>query len=142
MSSNLSSYKHSVGQSIYHFVWAPKYRYNMFRKDETARECEVVLTNIASQHKMKMFEVFVMPDHVHVLVGIPPTMSVSKALQLLKGGSSFQMFRLHPNFRKRYPKGKFWSAGKCFRSVGEADFETVKKYVKNQAERDTDSKDS
>ena len=73
-----------------------------------------------------------MPDHVHTAVGIPPTMSVSKALQLLKGTSSRELFKRKPNFRLRYPKGHLWSQGKFYRSVGDTDAETAIQYVRNQ----------
>jgi len=73
-----------------------------------------------------------MPDHIYALVSIPYTMSVSKALQLLKGGSAYELFRKKSVFRKRYPRGHFWSLGKFYRSVGDADLETVTKYVQDQ----------
>ena len=73
-----------------------------------------------------------MPDHIHTVVGIPPTMSVSKALQLLKGTSSRELFKRKPNFRKRYPKGHLWSPGKFYRSVGDTDAETAIQYVRDQ----------
>lgn len=73
-----------------------------------------------------------MPDHVHLIAGIPPTMSVSDALRILKGGSAYELFRAKPNFRKRYPKGHFWSSGKFYRSIGDADLEITRNYVRNQ----------
>jgi putative transposase len=73
-----------------------------------------------------------MPDHIHVVVGIPPTMSVSDAFRLLKGCSSHELFKEKPNFRKRYPRGHFWSPGKFYRTVGDADLETTRSYVRNQ----------
>jgi Transposase and inactivated derivatives len=59
-------------------------------------------------------------------------MSVSEAFRLLKGASSYRLFRKKPNFRKRYPRGHFWSPGKFYRSVGDADLETTRNYVRNQ----------
>ena len=73
-----------------------------------------------------------MPDHVHLIAGIPPTMSVSDALRILKGGLSHELFRKKPNFRKRYPKGHLWSPGKFYRSIGDADLETTRSYLRNQ----------
>jgi len=51
----------------------------------------------------------VMSDHIHAVVEIPSTMSVSQAFHLLKGASSRELFKQKPNFRKRYPRGHFWS---------------------------------
>ena len=114
---DLISGSHSVGQNLYHLEWCPKYRYKMFMKEENKKLCEDILKEVAKRHKMKMEELSVMPDHIHAVVGIPLTMSVSQAFHLLKGASSSELFRQKPNFRKRYPKGHFWSPGKFYRSV-------------------------
>ena len=108
----LVSGSRSVGQNLYHLEWCPKYRYNMFKRQENKKLCEDVLHEVAIRHKIKITELSVMSDHIHTVVGIPPTMSVSKALQLLKGASSRELFKRKPHFRCRYPKGHFWSSGK------------------------------
>ena len=129
---NLISGSHSIGQNLYHLEWCPKYRYNMFKREENKKLCEEVLHEVAKRHNIIITELSVMPDHIHTVVGIPPTMSVSKALQLLKGGSSRELFKRKPHLRCRYHKGHFWSPGKFYRSVGDADMDTVLQYVRNQ----------
>ncbi len=129
---DLVSGSHSVGQNLYHLKWCPKYRYKMFMKEENKKLCEEVLHKVAKCHHIKIDELSVMPDHIHTVVEIPPTMSVSKALQLLKGTSSRELFRRKPNFRLRYPKGHLWSPGKFYRSVGDTDAETAIQYVRDQ----------
>ena len=114
---------------MYHLEWCPKYRYNMLRKQENKNLCEDILEEVAKRHKIKIEELSVMPDHIHTLVGIPPTMSVSKALHLLKGASAHELFKRKPNFRKRYPKGHFWSPGKFYRSVGNVSFDVIQNYI-------------
>ena len=128
----LVSGSHSIGQNMYHLEWCPKYRYNMFKREENKKLCEEVLYEVAKRYDIEITELSVMPDHIHTVVGIPPTMSVSKALQLLKGASSREIFKRRPHFRCRYPKGHFWSPGKFYRSVGDADAETVLQYVRDQ----------
>ena len=128
----LVSGSHSSGQNLYHLEWCPKYRYKMFMKEENKKLCEEILREVAERNKIKITELSVMPDHIHTVVGIPPTMSVSKALQLLKGTSSKELFRRKPNFRLRYPKGHLWSPGKFYRSVGDTDAETAIQYVRDQ----------
>ena len=123
---------HSVGQNLYHLEWCPKYRYKMFMKEENKKFCEEILGDVAERHKMKIEELSVMPDHIHAVVENPPTMSVSQAFHLLKGASSRELFKQNPDFRKRYPRGHFWSPGKFYRSVGDADTETVMQYVRDQ----------
>ena len=129
---DLISGSHSIGQNLYHLEWCPKYRYNMFKQEENKKLCEEVLRKVAKRHNIKITELCVMPDHIHTVVGIPPTMSVSKALQLLKGASSHELFKRKPHFRCRYPKGHIWSPGKFYRSVGDTDAETVFQYVRDQ----------
>jgi len=104
----------------------------MFMKEENKKLCEDILETVAERHKIKIEELSVMPDHIHAVVGIPPTMSVSQALHLLKGASSRELFKQKPNFRRRYPRGHFWSPGKFYRSIGDTDTETVIQYVRDQ----------
>lgn len=103
----LVSGSHSVVQNLYHLEWCPKYRYNMFRGKGNKKLCEEILHEVAAMHNIGMIELSVMPDHIHTVVLIPPTMSVSKALQLLKGASSCELFRRQPLFRCRYARGSF-----------------------------------
>ena len=138
---NLISGSHSIGQNLYHLEWCPKYRYNMFKREENKKLCEEVLHEVAKRHNIIITELSVMPDHIHTVVGIPPTMSVSKALQLLKGGSSRELFKRKPHLRCRYHKGHFWSPGKFYRSVGDADMDTVLQYVRNQRLQQTSLND-
>jgi len=104
----------------------------MFRKQEHKNLFEQILRTIATRHKIKLIEVAIMPDHVHLVVSLPPTMSVSNAFHLLKGASAHEIFKQKPDFRKRYPRGHFWSPGKFYRTTGDADLGTVIKYVKEQ----------
>ena len=129
---NLVSGSHSIGQNLYHLEWCPKYRYNMFRGKGNKKLCEDILQEVAERHNIEIVELGVMPDHVHIVVQLPATMSVSQALHLLKGASSYELFRRQPLFRYRYSRGNFWSPGKFYRSVGDADTATVLEYVKNQ----------
>ena len=128
----LVSGSYSKGQNLYHLEWCPKYRYNMFIGKGNKKLCEDILHEIAEQHKIGIVELSGMSDHIHIVVQLSPTMSVSQALHLLKGGSSYELFRQQPLFRFRYSRGSFWSPGKFYRSVGDADAETVLEYVRNQ----------
>ena len=129
---DLVSGSHSIGQNLYHLEWCPKYRYNMFRGKGNKKLCEDILHEVAERHNIGLVELSVMSDHIHVVVQLPSTMSVSKALQLLKGASSYELFRQQPLFRYRYSHGSFWSPGKFYRSVGDTDTATVLEYVRNQ----------
>ena len=131
-SGNFVNKNHGVGLNQHHLEWCPKYRYSCMRRPEFAVEMEKILREIAAAHKIAILEIAVMPDHIHAFISIPFCMSVSMALQLLKGGSSYRFFRLHPNFRLRYPKGHFWSPGHFSRSVSNVSASTIVNYIRNQ----------
>lgn len=132
MMNGLVSSSHAVSQLTYHLEWCPKYRRNIFRKEENRQLCELLIREVAARHLIEIVELFVMPDHVHAVVRLPISMSPGKACQLLKGGTSYLLQRVKPNYRKAYPRGHLWSPGKFVRCVGDADFETTCRYVRNQ----------
>ena len=129
---NLVSGNHRIGQNLYHLEWCTKYRYKMFGKEANKKLCEEILREVAERHGIGIVELSVMPDHIHVIADIAPTMSISEALRLLKGSSSYELFKEKPNFRKRYPRGHLWSPGKFYRTVGDTDIKTTRSYVRNQ----------
>ncbi len=103
----------------------------MMRREEIRKLCKDVVHTVAARHHITVIELSVMPDHIHMVAGLPAAMSVSSALHLLKGASSHEIFQRIPAFRRRYPLGAFWSPGKFFRTVGDADADTVINYVRN-----------
>ena len=123
---------HSVGDSIWHMEWCPKYRYNMFRKVEYKNLAEACIRKSAREYSIEIKELNVMPDHLHGIFKLPFTMAPSKALQLLKGRSAYLFFRNHPKSRLRYPKGHLWSRGKFASSIGYSDIEKTTSYIQNQ----------
>ena len=125
----LNHHRHGVGQNAYHLVWKPKYAKDPFKFEIVRNHCDQFLREIAHDKGMEIFELQVEPDHVHMFVGIPPTMTICKALQLLKGSSSYKLFRQHPWLRKHFRKGHFWSPGKFFRSVGNVTSDVIQAYI-------------
>jgi putative transposase len=85
--------------------------------------------SIAKRHNMEIISLAIGDDHIHIVVRLPPTLSVCKVFQLLKGAPSFVLFRAIPNFRLRYPRGCLWAIGGGFRSVGDVEKQTVVDYV-------------
>jgi putative transposase len=106
----------------------------MFRKEKNKKLCEEILKKVAERHKIEIIDLSVMPEHIHAVVSIPHTMSISEAFRRLKGASSHELFRREPKFRLRYPRGNLWSRGKFFRSVGDVDLDTTRNYVQSQEE--------
>ena len=125
---------HSVGVMMLHLEWCTKYRYKMFRKIKYKNLLAACIRRSASRHNIKIIELEVQPEHIHCVVGVSFTMSVSKTLQLLKGGSSKLFFEFHKKARLRYPRGHLWSRGKFASSIGFVQLDVVKEYVRNQSE--------
>ena len=128
----LKHYAHKVGVNVHHLEWCTKYRYNMFKHNKYKKLCEEILKEVAGRHEFFIRELFVMPEHIHLSIEVPPSMSQSKILQLLKGNLSYQLFRKQPKFRLRYPKGHFFSPGACANSTGYNTIEVVDNYIRNQ----------
>ena len=125
----LTNFAHGVGQNSYHLVWKPKYAKDVFKYPWLKINCEKFLREAALRYKIRIYELEVMPDHVHCFVEIPPTMSVSKALNLLKGYSAYKLFRRQKWLRTQFKCGHLWSPGKFFRSVGNVTAEAIKNYI-------------
>ena len=97
----LNHFRHSVGQNAFHFVWKPKYAWDPFKFEKVRESCEEILREVATKHRFEIYELSVQPDHVHLFVEVPHTMSVARALQLFKGYSAYKLFRTYP-FLRRY----------------------------------------
>jgi putative transposase len=128
---DLKSRKHSFGQNAFHFVWKIKYAKDPFKFYGLRMDCEFFLRQVAYRKGFKIYELYIGTDHIHLFVEMPPTMSVSLALQLFKGYSAYQLFKKHPWLRNHFRKGHFWSPGKFFRSVGNTTMEAVDHYIKS-----------
>jgi putative transposase len=74
-------------------------------------------------------------DHVHLFVEFHPSNSLSEVVQYLKGVSSYRLFKLHPELKKRYWGGSLWSSGKFYRSVGNVTADTIKHYIKESQKK-------
>jgi len=105
----------------------------MFRKLKYKNLLEACVRRSASRKGIKVIEIDVQPELVHCVVEVSFTMSVSKTLQILKGGSSKLFFEFHEKARLRYPRGHLWSKGKFASSVGFVQLDVVREYVRNQS---------
>lgn len=129
---NLAHNAHSIGANVFHLQWVTKYRFVTLGKESHFLDCETAIRSAAERHGIVIQEIGVMPDHVHVVAELPPTMSVSTAIGLLKGCSSYEMFQKHPNFRLRYRKGHFWGHGYFYRSVSDVTEDVARRYVREE----------
>ncbi|MGZ7210458.1 MAG: IS200/IS605 family transposase [Methanobacterium sp.] len=132
---DLNSFSHGYGQITYHIVLVPKYRYKIFNNEQIKKDCESILNKICMEQHYKLHAIEVVEDHVHLFVEIHPSNSLSEVVQYLKGGSSYRLFKLHPELKKRYWSGNLWSGGKFYRSIGNVTADTIKHYIKESQKK-------
>ncbi|MEZ5345537.1 MAG: IS200/IS605 family transposase [Pyrinomonadaceae bacterium] len=118
---------HSYTNSLYHCVFSTKERRPMITPELQTRLFPY-LGGIAKKHKMKLLTIGGMPDHVHLLLSLPKTMPISKAQQLIKGGSSKWIHDTFPEHRSFA-----WQSGYGAFSIGVGEVERTRKYIRNQA---------
>ena len=87
-----ASYSHCHGESSFHIVFGPKYRHDVFGKDEIKTFCEKCFNEVASKENFEIRALKVMEDHVHLFVSIPPKFSVSETVRYFKGYSARKIF--------------------------------------------------
>ncbi len=124
----------SVGIAFWHIQFCTKYRYKMFSKPEYKNLIEGCIRNVCFKHNVKIVQIKVMPEHLHMVVKTSVNINPSEVLQLLKGGSAYLFFKLHPKARLRYPRGHLWSKGKFIASIGFTDLDFTISYVLHQEE--------
>ncbi len=122
---------HTVWDCKYHLVWATKYRYSVLSGDVGER-CRELLREIAMSKEMFIYAGSINRNHVHMLIGIPPQLSVSRAVQYLKGKSSHKLLSEYKSLRKRYWGQNLWARGYWVASSGNVTDEVWKDYIKNQ----------
>ena len=130
--TTLKHYSHKIGMNFWHIEFATKYRYKMFSKFKQRNIVDASIRKSCSRHSIKIHTIFVMQEHVHMLVTLPHNITESKAMQLIKGGSAYTFFKNHPKSRLRLPQGHLWSAGGCATTVGYNEYATVEDYINNQ----------
>ena len=91
-----ASYSHCHGESSFHIVFSPKYRHDVFGKDEIKTFCEKCFNEVAYKEHFEIRALKVMEDHVHLFVSIPPKFSVSQTMQYFKGYSARKIFLEFP----------------------------------------------
>ena len=103
----------------------------MMQKEKIKVFCRVAIKEACKKHKIEIIILKVLDEHVHLIVACPRTLSDAMLMQIVKGLSSYLLFRICPNLRKRYPKGHFWNKGYFCEGCG-SDFERAFEYVENQ----------
>jgi len=126
---------HVVYKCDYHIVFTPKYRFRILT-GEIAAAMEQDLRQVCSWKEVEIDEMSVQVDHVHMVVSIPPRLSVSDFMGVLKGKTAIRIFKSHPNLKKKpYWGNHFWARGYFVNTVG-INEEMIRRYVKYQEEEE------
>ena len=131
---NVESLSHTLWECKYHLVWIPKCRkktlYGQLRKYLVS-----LFKDLASQRECEIIEGHLLPDHVHILISIPPKYAVAQVVGFIKGKSAIHIARTYMGRRKNFTGQSFWARGYYVSTVGK-DEETTKEYIKHQEEED------
>lgn len=134
MAEKVNSLSHTKWLCKYHIVFSPKYRrkiiYNQYRKS-----LQEIIRQLCAYKGVKIIEGYMMPDHVHLLLSIPPKYSISQFMGYLKGKSALMMFDRHANLKYKFGNRHFWADGYYVSTVGLNDV-TVRKYIQEQEKHD------
>jgi len=119
----------------YHIMWTPKYRYRILT-DQLGFDVDSCIRAFSEQLKCEIIELNVQIDHVHLLVMVPPKISISDYAGTVKGRTAIRVLNKYKNLkRKPYWDNHFWSRGYCVDTVG-LDSEMIRKYVKYQEDKE------
>ena len=133
-SKDIQSLSHSKWRCQYHIVFAPKYRrqeiYGQIRVD-----IGKILRKLCEQKNVEIIEAELCPDHIHMLVSIPPNISVSSFVGYLKGKSSLMIFDRHANLKYKYGNRHFWCRGYYVDTVGR-NKRAIAEFIRNQLQED------
>ena len=128
------SLSHTRWNCKYHIVFIPKYRrkeiYGKLRSD-----IGQIIRQLCSYKGVEIIEAHAMPDHIHMLVRIPPKIAVSNFMGYLKGKSSLMIFERHANLKYKYGNRNFWAKGFFVSTVG-LDTNKVQEYIREQEKED------
>ena len=134
MKDNNISLAHTLWNCKYHVVFAPKYRRKVFYGSKRL-EIGAILRRLCGFKGVTIIEAEVCPDHVHMLLEIPPKMSVSGFMGYLKGKSSLMIYQRWGNMKFKYRNREFWCRGFYVDTVGK-NTKKIKEYISNQLKED------
>ena len=131
---DIDSLAHSKWNCKYHVVFAPKYRrmviYNQIKVD-----IGKILRKLCGQKGIEIIEAELCPDHIHMLIKIPPKYSVAQIMGYLKGKSTLMIFDRHANLKYKYGNRHFWCRGYYVDTVGK-NTKKIAEYIRNQLQED------
>ena len=134
---DVRSLAHTKWNCKYHVVFAPKYRRKVFY-EEKRLEIGAILRELCWWKGVEIIEAEVCPDHIHMLLAIPPKMSVSGFMGFLKGKSSLMIYQKWGSMKFKYRNRQFWCRGYYVDTVGK-NAKAIKEYIATQLKQDKES---
>ena len=132
--NDINSLAHSKWRCKYHIVFAPKYRRQIIY-GQIKQDIGKILRQLCENKGVEILEAELCKDHVHMLVSIPPKMSVAQFMGYLKGKSSLMIFDRHANLKYKYGNRHFWCRGYYVDTVGK-NTAKIAEYIRNQLQED------
>lgn len=133
-SQDTNSLAHTTWNCKYHIVFAPKYRRKVFFNQKRL-EIGAILRSLCEWKEVNIIEAEVCPDHIHMLVEIPPKLSVAGFMGYLKGKSSILIYQKYANMKFKYRNREFWCRGYYVDTVGK-NKKAIQEYIANQLKED------
>ena len=137
MKNEIKHTAHSTYRCEYHIVFAPKYRrkeiYGQLKKD-----IGEIIRKLCNEKKVEIIEAEACPDHIHMLVSVPPYISIAQFMGFLKGKSTLMIFDRHANLKYKYGSRNFWCRGYYVDTVGK-NAKAIQEYVANQLKTDKEA---
>ena len=125
---------HSTYRLQYHIVFAPKFRRKVIY-GELKADIGQILRKLCEEKKVEIIEAEACPDHIHMLVSLPPYLSVSQFVGFLKGKRTLMIFDRHANLKYKYGNRHFWCRGYYADTVGKNE-KLIAEYIRNQLQED------
>ncbi|MGL1959587.1 MAG: IS200/IS605 family transposase [Colwellia sp.] len=123
---------HHVFRLMYHFVWIPKYRHKVFMEPYRAT-MKAIIEKVGYDYDIDIVELEIPEDHIHMVIRSVPKQSPSYVMQVIKSITAREFFRIYPEIKKKYFwGGKLWSQSYFVETIGNANEETIRKYVQEQ----------
>ena len=131
---DIESLQHTKWRCLYHVVFAPKYR-RMVIYGQIKKDIGQILRKLCEQKGVEIIEAEACPDHIHMLLSIPPKYSVAQIMGYLKEKSSLMIFDRHANLKYKYGDRHFWARGYFVDTVGR-NKEKIREYIRKQLTED------
>ena len=134
MKNEIKKLEHSSYRCQYHIVFAPKYRRKIIY-GELKADIGKMLRKLCNEKKVEIIEAEACSDHIHMLVSIPPYLSISQFMGYIKSKSALMIFDRHANLKYKYGNRHFWATGYFVDTVGKNE-KIIEEYIRNQLQED------